>query len=156
MERQYSFLAVGVTLIATIPGYGQDGFPYEGIVTVDQGSLHVRSGPSENDYRTGALRRDDRVTVVREEPDGWLAIQPPPDSFSWVSGEFVRETSPTEGEIAGDSVNVRVGTPLSEDLREKVGVTLKRGDRVQILGRKTTGQGPLAKLWYKIVPTKNE
>src|SRR5262245_13237643 len=92
---------------------GQAQFPFEGTVQV-QRSLSVRSGPSENYYRTSLLRPGDRVTVMGEAPDGWVAIQPPADSFSWISGQHVREITPTEAEVVGDRVNVRVGTLINE------------------------------------------
>jgi hypothetical protein len=137
------------------PPAAQAQFPFEGIVNVER-SLQVRSGPSENHYRTGILKRGERVTVVRQEADGWLAIDPPADSFSWVSGQFIREVSRSEGEVASDRVNVRVGTPINEELRDTVQVQLQRGDRVRILDRKTSGQGVLAKVWYKIAPPAGE
>ena len=137
------------------PSAARAQFPFEGTVNVER-SLQVRSGPSENHYRTGILKRGDRVTVVRQEADGWLAIEPPADSFSWVSGQFIREISPAEGEVASDKVNVRVGTPINEELRDTVQVQLHRGDRVRILDRKTSGQGVLAKVWYKIASPPGE
>jgi hypothetical protein len=148
-------------LVGLAPDLARAEFPYEGVVNVESGSLQVRAGPTENHYRTGVLKRGDRVVVVRGEPDGWLAIEPPEGSFSWIcAGEgatvYVREISPSEGEVVRDDVNVRVGTPMSENLRDYVQVKLKRGARVKIIDRKTTGDGPLAKLWYKIEPPPGE
>ena len=142
-------------LLSWAPAAVQAQFPYEGIVNVER-SLQVRSGPSENHYRTGILKRGDRVKVVGQPADGWLAIEPPPDSFSWISGQYIREVSPTEGEAASDKVNVRVGTPINEELRDTVQVQLARGDRVRILDRKTSGQGVLAKVWYKVASPPGE
>ena len=129
--------------------------PYEGVVNVKR-SLSVRSGPSENYYRTSLLKPKDRITIVDESPDGWLAIKPPQDSFSWVSGQYVRQTSPTEGVITGDNVNVRVGTLISEDIRDIVQVSLSRGARVHIIERKKFTQGALTQEWFKIAPPPAE
>ena len=129
-------------------------FPFEGIVQVND-SLRVRSGPSERYYRTGLLKPNDRVTVLRQQGE-WLAIRPPEGSFSWVSGQFVRQIGPDEGEIMGQNVNVRVGTLLSERLRDTVQVQLTAGTVVKILQTKTFNHGPLAQTWHKIAPPADE
>jgi hypothetical protein len=143
------FILVGVASVA------QAQYPYEGIVTVESGSLHVRSGASENHYRTGVLKRDDRVTVVGEK-DGWLAIKPPDGSFSWISGECVREVGNSEIEVTKDNVLVRIGTPIDPRQRDSWQLKVNRGTRFQMIERSTSGQGQLTHVWYKIPPPTGE
>ncbi len=142
--------AIVLCLVVTPAAFAQ--FPYEGVVTLDSGSLYVRSGPSENHYRTGVLKRDDRVTVVGEKPGGWLAIKPPEGSFNWVAGDHAKELSATEIELTGDNVLVRIGTPVDPRQRDSWQLKLNRGARLQYLERTTSGQGQLTKVWYKVVP----
>jgi hypothetical protein len=85
-----------------------------------------------------------------------LAIEPPPGSFSWISGQYVRELSPKEGEVTGSNVLVRIGTPVNESLRDYPQIKLSQGDRVSIIERATSGQGKLAQVWYKIHPPQGE
>src|SRR3972149_4832905 len=62
--------------------------PYEArIISL---SAEVRSGPGENFYPTDTLAQGETVEVYREEPSGWLAIRPPPESFRWVFGRHVK------------------------------------------------------------------
>lgn len=149
---RYSFVA-SLIVAGAWPAFGLAQFPYEGVTTT---KVYVRSGPTERHYATGILQPDTPVTVVRDEPDGWLAIEPPEGSFCWISGEFVREISSTEGEVTGDNVLVRIGTPQDERHRDSWQKKLKRGDHVHILDKKTSGQGPLTKIWYKILPPSGE
>jgi hypothetical protein len=133
-------------------------FPYEAVTTT---KVKVRSGPTENHYATGILDANTPVTVVRDELGGWLAIEPPPGSFSWIcAGDgdkvYVRELGKTDGELVADNVLVRIGTIQDKRFREYSQVRLKKGDRVHILEKETSGQGPLAKVWYKILPPPGE
>jgi hypothetical protein len=148
----FSF-AASLIVASVFPAFALAQFPYEGMTTT---KVKVRSGPTENHYATGILDRDTPVTVVRDEPGGWLAIEPPEGSFCWISGEFVREVNSTEGEVTGDNVLVRIGTPQDERLRDSWQKKLKRGDRVHFLDKKTSGQGPLTKISYKILPPPGE
>jgi SH3-like domain-containing protein len=156
MQRTRTFLAGCLIIAGAFPNTLAAEFPYEGIVSIERGSLKVRSGPSENHYPTGILQSGDRVIVVAEAADGWLAIEPPNGSFSWISGEFVRETGATEAEVTGNNVLVRIGTPMDDRLREYPQVKLKKGVVVRILDQKVSGEGPLAKVWYKIAPPAGE
>jgi uncharacterized protein YraI len=149
---RYSFVA-SLIVAGAWPAFAFAQFPYEGVTTA---KVKVRSGPTENHYATGILDRDTPVTVVRDEPSGWLAVEPPEGSFCWISGEYIREISSTEGELTGDNVLVRIGTPVDERQRESWQKKLKRGDRVHILDKKTSGQGPLTKISYKILPPPGE
>jgi hypothetical protein len=64
--------------------------------TVVSADAEVRSGPAATPqmYATNRLLKGDRVEVVREMEGGWLAIKPPPGSFSWINARFVKQTVP--------------------------------------------------------------
>jgi hypothetical protein len=94
--------------------------------------------------------------VVREEPGGWLAIEPPDESFSWIAGEYVRAITDTEGEVIANDVLVRIGTPIDARQKDAWQKKLNKGDRVMILEKTTSGEGGLAKVHYKIVPPPGE
>jgi hypothetical protein len=115
-----------------LPVLGQTG-PTESVVQVAE--VEVRSGPSQKYYPTGRLRRGDRIQVVREEGD-FLAILPPPGSFSWINGRFIErdEKSKHVARVLGDKVPVLIGSSVSSEKPTVQQVALERGAQVIILG----------------------
>src|SRR5262245_51216268 len=61
--------------------------------------VEVRSGGTTEYYATTKLRAGDKVIVVGDSTQfkGWLAIKPPPGSFSWVNSLHIQRT----GEYSG-------------------------------------------------------
>src|ERR671914_152341 len=49
----------------------------------------IRSGPGIQFYPTDTLAEGELVEVYRQQRNGWLAIRPPADSFSWVFGRHL-------------------------------------------------------------------
>ena len=126
----------------------------------------VRSGPGETFYLTDTLPEETVVEVYRRRPDGWCAIRPPADSFSWVFAQNVRELDDGLAEICKDDVAARVGSRLSAQ-RDVVQVRLKQGEKVAILGSDDGDSKPRdgklrdgkprdGGLWYKIAPPAGE
>ena len=111
----------------------------------------VRSGPGDSYYLTDTLPEKTAVEVYRRQPDGWCAIRPPADSFSWVFSQNVQLVGDGLAEISKDDVAARVGSRLSAQ-RDVVQVRLKAGEKVAILGRDDREGG----LWYKIAPPAGE
>src|SRR4051812_13562211 len=72
-------------------------YPAEMSISVPE--VEVRSGPSSKLYPTGKLRQGERVIVVRESrvQAGWLEIQPPPGSFSWVKAKSIKQVNTQTG-----------------------------------------------------------
>ena len=60
----------------------------------------VRSGPGDSFYLTDTLPEDTEVEVYKRQDDGWCAIRPPADSFSWVFAQHVRMVNDDLAEIA--------------------------------------------------------
>lgn len=103
-----------------------------GEATISQAEVEVRSGPSQMFYPTGKLRRGDRVKVVREEEGGWLAISPPPGSFSWINARFL-DRAGRQGIVHGDEVPLRVGSELSSAPPRVERFKAKGGTQVVVL-----------------------
>lgn len=129
-------------------------FPYEARVVVDE--VYVRSGSGNNHqyYPTGKLARDATVTVRRHEPGGWLMIDPPEGSFSWIPAKYVDAAGDT-GTVREDNVVAFVGSEFGDES----GVwqrSLRAGEQVTILGERTidTARGRQAML--QIVPPARE
>ena len=128
-------------------------FPYEAVIDVEED--YVRSGNGRNYYPTSKLQRGDRVTVRRHDPGGWVMIDPPPASFSWIKAEYVRRGQGTTGTLTENNVIVRIGSNFNDD-HDWYQRELSKGDTVEILGEKSieTDRGPVK--MFKIKPPANE
>jgi hypothetical protein len=125
--------------------------PYPAKITVPD--VQARSGPSDKFYPTSVLHQGEEVTVVREE-NGWLAIEPPRGSFSWVNTRFLKQTTPQQSVVLGDDVPVRIGSSIHNELPTVEQVKLKRGTQVWLLDVRgaTTPEGN----WLPIAPPAQE
>ena len=114
--------------------------PYEARVATP--AAQVRSGPGEKFYPTDTLAHGETVEVYREEPGGWLAIRPPKDSFSWISGSRISSSATAAlAEVDKDDVASRIGSRLS-DQRNAAQVRLKKGEVVEIIGEESSEARP--------------
>lgn len=111
----------------------------------------VRSGPADSYYLTDTLPEGATVEVYKQNDDGWCAVRPPEDSFSWVFAQNVRLINDDLAEITKDEAAARVGSRLSSQ-RDVVQVRMKQGERVAILGQDDRDGG----VWYKIAPPAGE
>jgi hypothetical protein len=126
--------------------------PYEAAIAVPE--VEVRSGPSQQYYATSKLRQGDRVTVVRED-HGWLAIKPPPGSFSWVNTLFLDDEPGLTRMVRGTDVEVRVGSALSDDPPTvKSPVKLPRGTQVFLMDQNKAYDNDT--VWLPILPPEQE
>jgi uncharacterized protein YgiM (DUF1202 family) len=122
-------------------------FPY--VAEITGNDVNIRSGAGTNYYRCGKLYKGDQVTVVSDQL-GWSRIVPPSGCFSWISVQYVclNRDNPAMGIVTGDKVRVYAGSEYVDPMHStSVQVTLKRGDKVQLLGEER-------KNYYKIVPPK--
>ena len=139
--------------LAAMPAAAQRSFPYKAYVTGKD--VYVRSGPGDQYYPTEKLQPGAEVEVYRQDPGGWYAIRPLPDSYSWVSGRYLKPGKDGLAEVAADRVASRVGSQFS-DVRDVVQVRLEPGEVVELKGTKQVGAGQGAVTWYKISPPSGE
>ncbi len=144
-SRIWCGLFAGLGLAAA--AHGQT-VPFD--ATISRPQVEVRSGPSEKLYATGRLRQGASVHVLKEEND-WLAITPPPGSFSWISG-LVLDVDRTRrtAVVHADGAPVRVGSALVDQEPTVEQVKLSRGAQVVILGTPKDGK------WWPIEPPPQE
>ncbi|GIW79086.1 MAG: hypothetical protein KatS3mg105_0893 [Gemmatales bacterium] len=129
--------------------------PYEAVIIENE--VEVRGRPSYSDkiYPTGILRKGDRVEVLRPAEGDWLAIKPPPGSFSWINSRFVQLTGPKTAVVLTDDVPVRIGSEVvNVEPTVESESKLKRGVQVIVLDSKgiTAADGK----WLPIAPTPGE
>ncbi|MGE3805491.1 MAG: SH3 domain-containing protein [Gemmataceae bacterium] len=155
MRVQPYTASVGLLLLAGLMARAENT-PYEATVTVPE--VEVRCGPSSDPkmYPTSKLRQGDKVTVLKEEEGGWLAIKPPPGSFSWINTRFLElNTGQTTGRVLGDDVPVRIGSELrNEPPTVEARNRLKRGAQVVVLDTKKAYADDGG--WLPIAPTPEE
>ena len=142
-----------VGMLAAMPAAAQKSFPYKAYVTGKD--VYVRGGPGEQYYPTEKLQAGAAVEVYRHDPGGWFAIRPLPESYSWVSGRYLKPCPDGLAEVTAERVAARVGSQFS-DIREVVQVRLERGELVELKGTKQAGTGDNAGTWYKISPPSGE
>jgi hypothetical protein len=126
----------GLFLLATAAA-GQT-VPYQAVVTEDV--TEVRSGPRSDPklYATNLLRRGAVVEVVAEQ-DGWLAIKPPPGSFSWINTLCVERIGRGKSWVVitdpNTPVPVLVGSDLVDEEPTIEGTWVTRGTQVVARGK---------------------
>lgn len=130
-------------------------FPYDAYVAMDQ--AEVVAGPGHRYYATDRLSRGAKVTIYREEPSGWLAIQPPDGAFSWTPAESIErlKDDTSLGRIKQPAA-AWIGTAAEHVSEHRQQVTLKSGEMVQILGEKLVETGGQKQKWLKISPPAGE
>jgi uncharacterized protein YgiM (DUF1202 family) len=148
-STQIVSLLVIVAAAAIAQPAAADTTPYEAAVITPR--AQVRSGPSERFYPTDTLERGDIVEVYREEAGGWLAIRPPEDSFSWVSGRHLKVRSDGLAEVARDGIDSRIGSRMSGK-RNAAQVRLKKGEVVEVIDEEMAA----GQRWYRIAPPAGE
>jgi uncharacterized protein YgiM (DUF1202 family) len=52
-------------------------------------NLNLRARPNKESSIIGQIKKDEAVTIVNQNLDGWYQIQPPESSFGWISADLV-------------------------------------------------------------------
>jgi len=130
---------VTILFFACQNSYGQD-FPFSGRINSD--NINLRSGPNTNYESLDSLSKNTKVKVVAEK-FGWYKIAPPKSTAYFISADYVKKSSPGEGIITGDNVNIRAKPGLSATI---IG-SLKQGVKIEI---KNVHGG-----WYEIYAPEN-
>jgi hypothetical protein len=123
--------------------------------TVRGSQTWIYSGPGLEFYPVRRLEPGDRVVVFRRRSSGWTAILPPRGCFSWIRAEAVDEGKDA-ALVRSEEARVYVGRD-GADARHVFQVTLRKGDRVDILDKLMLVEDDGSKVWwYKVVPHSDE
>lgn len=98
------FFAIVAVCFASSAASAQVRPPYLGVVSADNVSL--RAGPGEAMEETGVIPRGERLTVVQEVGEKWLAVMPPQGQISWIKFRCIEEIG--DAATAMTPRNVRV------------------------------------------------
>ena len=156
-SKMKAFLACMLSLLLSVAGFGQQAELYTATVGVSQAP--VRSAPFQDQYISAYLNAGDQVQVYRETKNGFLAIRPLNDSYSWVAAEYL------ELHADGDHASVRVARVPSwigsyDDRSVNYGYTvlLNKGEVVTLLGRtqRMLSRANRSQTYYKIAPPAGE
>jgi hypothetical protein len=141
-------IAGGLWLLGVTAAAGQ-ALPYD---TTTISEVEVRSGPSPVYYATGKLKAGTPVRVVAEKEGGWLAIEPPAGSFSWINGRLLGELTGRTAVVFAPEAPVLAGSSLLDRQPDVVAAKLPRGSQVVILGEPRIL--PDGSKWWPIMPQK--
>ena len=97
----------------------------------------VRSGQSAKMVVTNRLAAGATVEVIRELPEGWLAIKPPYNSFSWINNRFVERINQNTWVVRAHddaAMPVLYGSEVVKDKPSVKSVEIKRGSQVVVIG----------------------
>jgi hypothetical protein len=123
------------------------------LTTITVPDVLVRSGPSPEFYPTSRLRRGDKVRVVREEATGWLAIEPPHGSFSYIEARLVEWISRNAAVVSAPEAQIWVGSELVHSKPTVWRTKVKRGTQVSVTGKI---QQTAYDTWLSILPVPSE
>jgi uncharacterized protein YgiM (DUF1202 family) len=142
-------------LAVCAPAFGQS-YPAEAIIL--QNEVEVRSGPSKTFFPTSKLNKNDKVVVLREskEAQGWLEIQPPKGSFSWINAKNVKQVDARHAVVDCDParpVAVLPGSTLVNQPPNRESMKLTAGTIVVIVDRPLSVNG---ESWLPIQPHPQE
>ena len=152
MRTALALFAVGIALGGTAAAD-----PPRRTATVDVNVLEVMSGPSFSFPAVGQLRKGDTVIVLQEEA-GFVAIQPPPGSVSWIKQIHLARVEPGENgkanvPVAVEQAEVIAGTDVSGKITNRVTMKLPKGTIVETVG-------PVLRVdntsWYPITPPEGD
>lgn len=153
MRAHFSLVTIALPIVFAANAAAQE-FPYTAYISAPQ--AHVRSGPGSDYYATDRLRIGQAVEVFRHDPQGWAAIRPPADSFSWIRGSALLATDEADVvKVTEDDVVSRVGSRFSQD-QEVTHVKLSRGEKVHLLEPDKFEKQEGEDVWVKIAPPSGE
>src|SRR5262249_55235551 len=114
--------------------------------------------PSKNFFATSKLKQGDRVVVIREskEAPGWLEIQPPPQSFSWINQKNVKIIDATRGYVDTDPqrpASILPGSRIVDQPPNRESMKLTPGTALVFVDRPLQVQG---ETWLPILPQPTE
>lgn len=152
-----AFLACMLALLMSVAVFGQQFDSYAATVRVSQ--TPVRSAPFADQYASAYLNQGEQVQVYRETRNGFLAIRPLHDSYSWVRADELELHSDGEhATVRRSRVPSWIGSFRDESVNYGYTVLLNKGEVVTVLGRQelTLSSGRQAQQYFKIAPPAGE
>ena len=110
---------------------GADIKPYK--VTINVSTSSTRSGPSFGSYPTEKLGRGDTLEVYKTGPEGWLAVRPTEQSFSWVAASKIRLTEKAGIAEVIEETPSYIGSNVEDVRKHESQVQLKVGELVELV-----------------------
>ena len=152
-----AFLACMLALLMSVVVFGQQFDSYTATVRVSR--TPVRSAPFADQYASAYLNQGEQVQIYRETKNGFLAIRPLRDSYSWVRAEELEMHPDGEhGTVIRARVPSWIGSFRDESVNYGYTVLLNKGEVVTVLGRQqlTLGSGRQVEQYFKIAPPAGE
>jgi hypothetical protein len=151
-------LGTVLALAVVWPARGES-VPFPASVQTDGAEVRCKPGTEPAVYVTHKLPRGAALAVVERLPNGWLKIDPPKGSYSWVNTRALRPADGVQGVwvvTAGDApVPVYVGSPFKPGKPDVTSTSLARGAQVIAVGQprpSEDGDGS----WLPILPPPGE
>jgi hypothetical protein len=118
---------------------------------------NVHCGPGTDFYTTEQLKKGQRVEIIEQRIDGWVAIVPPATSFCWLPARDCKlHAGGKEVEITAEKAVCWIGSSLKQT-EYRWQSELPRGTQLTILGEaQRTNEDGSVQLWYRIAPPADE
>jgi len=153
MRLALALFAVGLTFTGAA---GADPPRKTGVIDVD--GVEVRCGHALAYPAVGQLRKGDVVIILSGEEAGFVAIQPPPGSVSWIKQIHLGkveagETGKANVPVAVEGAEVMAGTDASGKPTTRVTTRLPKGTIVETIGPALRVDNSS---WYPITPPEGD
>jgi hypothetical protein len=156
MRPAPTLLGTALALALAWPAHGENP-PVPATVLTDGAEVRCKPGTEPAVYVTQKLPRGSTVQVVERLPNGWLKIEPPPKSYSWVNTRSLRLIDNDRGvwvvSASDGQGSTLVGSWARTERPNVVGTSLARGAQVIAVGgtlRQEDGD------WLPILPPPGE
>jgi hypothetical protein len=149
-------LGLSVLLIGRAAGAEEAKVLYSATVAAAEAEVRSGAGATPQLYPTNKLRKGDRVEVVKEVEGGWLAIKPPPGSFSWINARFLQPAGPGWYYVVGHPetrVPLLIGSQVIAEKPSVEGVRVRPGHLLKGMG--AMHESPDGK-WLPVEPPPSE
>ncbi|WP_020473240.1 SH3 domain-containing protein [Zavarzinella formosa] len=128
------------------------------VAVVETDGVELRSGHAMSFASVGQLRKGDKVIVFREEETGFLAIQPPPGTISWIRQIHLGKVEPNETgksnvTVLVEGAEVMAGNDKGDAPLTRVTTRLPKGTLVEVTGKPVRVEGAS---WYPVTPPEGD
>jgi hypothetical protein len=144
----------GAILFLLVTGVGLAQTPTAPNAQITADEVKVYSGPADNFYPTSLLHKGDKVLVLRREESGWLAIAPPPGSFSWINSRDVEFYKGHYLVKRNPEAPLRVGSLLLNQPPTVERTSVKTGTILTVINKPETG--PDGSTWLPVMVSPSE